>query len=399
MRAHLRAHLRAQARCPRATALTALFAFTLYCAVGEAQTPVFSAAVSPSAVSSGALSPSPSATEPALVLGTCVESIPEGKAKPAFTEQFPAQGKSGHLVDLLVLIQHGQGERILPGALEIQHDSEAAKALLRAGFMLPDARGSARPRVSSKATPDGVTSTVKIPVVPLPKEAGRHELLLPPLPVAMSRASGEVLTLCTSPHRITVEDPAANNPTAKPKTNPPPLRQKELWVALRDAAYGASGGLLAATLLFLFYRWWSRRPKVAPPPPPPRPPWELALESLHDIRQARLLEQQRWQDHFDRVSDTLREYLGRRFGFDGLESTTEEVLRALTGRRDAAPIAPLVAEFLGETDLVKFANVLPTETQCCGLLERAELMVQSSIPEPNTAKNNIESVDAGKVES
>lgn len=317
----------------------------------------------------------------APVSGTCVEHIPEGKARPSLTESFPTQGKSGHVSVLSVTIAHGQGERVLLGALEIESDSDAAKALKLAGFLLPNPKGPGKPRVTSKTTAEGVTTTVRIPIVPLPEEPGRHQLLLPPLPVAMSRASGEVLTLCTQSHGITVEDPAANNPTAKPKENPKPLRQKELWVELRNLVYGASAGLLAAGLLFLFYRWWSRRPKAPKAPPPPRPPWEIALESLHDIRQARLLEQQRWQDHFDRVSDTLRDYLGRRFGFDGLESTTEEVLKALGQRRDAGPIILYVTDFLAETDLVKFANVMPTETQCRGLLERAEGMVRSSIPD------------------
>ena len=52
------------------------------------------------------------------------------------------------------------------------------------------------------------------------------------------------------------------------------------------------------------------------------------------MRHAGLLETQRFADFFDRVNDAVREYLGARFGFDGLESTTDETLAAL--RRAAA---------------------------------------------------------------
>ena len=37
----------------------------------------------------------------------------------------------------------------------------------------------------------------------------------------------------------------------------------------------------------------------------------------------------RFAEHFDRVSDIVRKYLGLRFGFDGLESTTREALAVL----------------------------------------------------------------------
>ena len=71
------------------------------------------------------------------------------------------------------------------------------------------------------------------------------------------------------------------------------------------------------------------QPKPEPPPPPPRPPWDVALEELDEVRHAGLLEVERYGEYFDRMSDALRRYLGARFGFDGLESTTDEILAAL----------------------------------------------------------------------
>ena len=78
---------------------------------------------------------------------------------------------------------------------------------------------------------------------------------------------------------------------------------------------------------------------------PPRPPWEVALERLDETRHAGLLEKQRYTDYFDRTSDAVRSYLGARFGFDVLESTTDEILTALKKqegggfvRLDAGPV-------------------------------------------------------------
>lgn len=348
------------------------------------------------ALAAGTLAPDPAqtgspattnlpASPPPVRTNTCVEHIPEGKQRPQLSESFPTRGLSGHRATLQLTIEHGQGERVLPGALEIQSESDAAKAVARAGFMLPDFAGPAKPSITRRDGSGGlVQSRVTIHVVPLPKEGGRHELTLPPLPVAMARASGDIVTICTQPHAITVEDPIANKPNPKPKPNPPPRRQTELWETLRTLVYGAGAGLVLAAVLALLLRWWTRRPKKLPPPPPPRPPWEVAMEALHDIRQARLIEQGRLQDHVDRTSDALRLYLGNRFEFEGLESTSFEVLKEIQQRPEAASVLTPVAAFLQETDLVKFANVEPTEAQCQGVLERAEEIVRASTP-PKTA--------------
>ena len=47
------------------------------------------------------------------------------------------------------------------------------------------------------------------------------------------------------------------------------------------------------------------------------------------MRHAGLLDARRHAEYFDRVSDAVRGYLGARFGFDGLESTSDEILTAL----------------------------------------------------------------------
>lgn len=310
----------------------------------------------------------------------CEEHLPEGKARPQLVEQFPAHGTSGHHAVLEVRIEHGSGERVLPVALQVNSESDAVDALERAGFVLPHWKGPGRPRITREERNGAVTSTVQLSFVPLPKEPGRHALTLPPVPIAMARASGEVITLCTQAHSIVVEDAIANVPNPTPKGNPEPLRQREFWSALRNIVYGGMAAVVLFVLAYLLARWYQRRPKPTPPPPPPRPPWEVALESFRDIRYAQLIEQQRYQEHFDRVTHTLRQYLGDRFGFDGLESTTTEIMAHLSSHPDASPVLQEVKLFMQESDLVRFADVEPTEAQCRGILDRSEQVVQSSIP-------------------
>lgn len=281
---------------------------------------------------------------------------------------------------LEIEIEHGLGETVLPGALQVQKQSDAAKQIEAQGFVFPDSKGPGRPRISRTESASGAKTKVSFPLLALPQKPGRNEMVLPSLPIAMSRASGEVITLCTQSHSISVEDPTSNSPNAEPKPNPKPLRQREFWVALRNAVYGGVAALVMAALGYGLMRWWRRRPKPVPPPPPKRPAWDIALEAFFDIRQARLIEQGRLEDHFDRVSNTLRQYLGDRFGFDGLESTSQEIIRHLRGSSDALPFMTEVEAYLEESDLVKFADLSPTEAQCHGLLDRSEQFVRRSIP-------------------
>ncbi len=338
-----------------------------------------------SATASSAASPATSAAASSAgpTSATCSEHVPEGKARPELKEKIAARGVSGHAQLLELEIQHGPGETVLPGGFRLEGAGES-KALESSRFFLPDASGDAKPSIERKDLGNGkALTTVKLWFVPLPDKPGRNELELPPLPIALSRASGEVMTLCTRPHRVLIEDPIANEPNPKPKPNPPPRVQREEWVAARNAAIIAAIALAALALGGLL-AWklgpWLKSRRKGPPPPPPRPAWDVAIEALYDTRHSGLLSEQRFAEFYDRVSDIVRRYLGDRFGYDGLESTTREALASL--RRVALPVEEWVQiqEFMQEADLVKFARRTPTEAECLGVLERAERIVARTRP-------------------
>lgn len=318
-----------------------------------------------------------------LALAECVETAPSGTERPQMSETFPAHGTSGYEATLRVVVTHGRGETVLPRGVELQSESDTAKALKAAGFALPDQEGGAGARLQSVDLGGKAGSrqtTLEVPFVALPSDPGRHRLTLPPLPIAIARASGDVVTLCTKPHALVVDDPTASTPDAKPRPNPPPRPQREEWVALERAlAWAVLGAVVGSLVLWGAVRW-SKRPKRAPPPPPPRVPWEVALERLDEVRHAGLLERQRFSDFFDRVNDAVREYLGARFGFDGLESTTDETLSALRRVPHFALPIPQLASFLQQCDLVKFADLTPTLDECRHALVEAEHVVRTTMP-------------------
>ncbi len=289
---------------------------------------------------------------------------------------------SGHVATLKVSVQHLKGEEVLPGGFRIT-ESDALKGIENNHLVLPDPEGGAGPVITR--SDQGTKTEVELSLVPLPPKPGRHELTLPPLPITVARANGQVVTVCTKPHTIVVEDPIANTPDPKPKPNPPARRQIEQWELLKQLVYGGlvalAVGLIAAWLLVR----WKRRPKRIPPPPPPRPPWEVAIEELHDVRHAGLIKAGRFSEHYDRVSDAIRKYLGDRYGFDGLESTTREALSVLA--EVAPPIEPIdkIRAFLRHADLVKFARLTPSEDECELALARGEEIVHATMPHTDRA--------------
>lgn len=329
-----------------------------------------------SASASAATPPAPAAT----AASDCQEKLPPGKERPKLTEKLPSRGTSGHAFTFALTVEHGKGETVLPGGLQLSQESAGLRALERQGLFLPDPDGGAGPALERTEQGERVTTKLELSFVPLPPNPGRNSIEVPPLPVSIARASGDVIVLCTQRHQIVIEDPIANTSNPSPKLNPPPRPQREEWTFLKNALLiGAIALVLGALLAWLLGKWM-KRARPVPPPPPPRPPWEVALEELFDVRHAGLVAEGRLAEHFDRVSDTLRKYLGARFGFDGLESTTREALSVL---REVQPlIEPLesIESFLRQADLVKFAKIVPSAEDGELALVRAEHIVKNTLP-------------------
>jgi hypothetical protein len=365
----------------RALALSSSLGVLSLGSLGSAQS---ADAGAPPASSAGA---PPASVVDSKTAESCVERIPSGKDRPHFTEKIARRALSGHALTLEVVVEHGKGETVLPTGFRLLSDSPEAKALEREGFALPDPEGSAGPKLERTEQGERATTKVRLSVVPLPPKPGRQELVLPPLPIAVSRASGELLTVCTASHTVLIEDPIANTPNPAPRSNPAARRQLEIWTAAKHVALAVLIALVVGALGALLVSRWLRRPKKLPPPPPPRPPWDVALEALHDIRHAGLTREGRFSEVFDRVSDVLRRYLGDRYGYDGLESTTREALASLRLTTPQIEDLPGIEGFMRDADLVKFARLTPSEGECLDLLARAESIVTrtmliSALPPP-----------------
>jgi hypothetical protein len=210
-------------------------------------------------------------------------------------------------------------------------------------------------------------------------EPGDHEL--PPIRLRVVTEGGVVGTVHTPARTIHVGSLLANEPDAQPRAATPPV------VVMQDDytllyVLGVLGIIAATALItWLVARWWRRQPKPVPPPPPPRPAWEVALEKLEGAKKRlpAALSEGKQVEVVDGVSDALREYLGARYDFNGLESTTDEVISRVKHQRLGGIAIEEIVALLGDADLVKFAKAVPDDETCKRMIEGAVRIVRGTM--------------------
>ena len=144
--------------------------------------------------------------------------------------------------------------------------------------------------------------------------------------------------------------------------------------------------LLAGVALLLigayaFWRWrrWRNRPRALLP-------FEVALQRLEEIR--RLLDPASAREFSIAVSDIVRQYIEVQFMVTATHRTTEEFLRDLleSSNTSLAAHRSLLAEFLNQCDLAKFAGVSLSRLILESLHTSARSFVtESSKPPPAAA--------------
>jgi hypothetical protein len=208
------------------------------------------------------------------------------------------------------------------------------------------------------------------------------EQALPAIELRVVTKDGFIGSVKTEPQPLKVSAQLGNEPDAKlkPETKPVVVMQDDYTLLYVLGAIAAAG--LVALITWLTMRYLQRRTKPVPPPPPPRPPWEIAAEKLGELRRRkqRMVEDGQAAQFVDLVSDVVREYLGGRFGFDGLETTSDEMIVLLRSRGVSLGLWQEVAAYLQRCDLIKFAKVEPDQDEADLVFAKAQDIVQFSMP-------------------
>ncbi|MGM0574199.1 MAG: RDD family protein [Myxococcota bacterium] len=232
-----------------------------------------------------------------------------------------------------------------------------------------------------------VTEVHRLTVTPLRVGAKA----IPPIEVVWRRSDGTSGSVSTERLLARVhgrlED--VQDPALAPAPPPAPVIATNWPLIWGLSVVGAAAGAALLTLLLL--RVLRGRLEAALPSPPPRPANEVALERLAWLDEAELEPTERYA----RTVDVLREYLGGRYGFDGLDTTTNELM-ARVEREDLRGVTPAeIRAVLEDGDLVKFARLRPPEEDARALADRIRRVVEITWvpPEPEEGQEEPERLE------
>ena len=191
----------------------------------------------------------------------------------------------------------------------------------------------------------------------------------------------DTLVLYTQPTEIKVK-------RTSPETEKDIADIADVAVLPEPPPWGAIGlGFIVLALIgFFVWRGIQAKKSLAAAEPPPLPPYEEALHRLHLLREANLPSQNLSREFAFTLSEILRNYVGRRYGIEALESTTEEFL----GKATPLPLSQIqqdwLREFCESLDPLKYATVGITndeaEKRIREMEDFAERTKPSSPPSP-----------------
>ena len=304
----------------------------------------------------------------------CTENVPAGATKPMLVEKIEPRAHAGDLVHLEIAVRHLAGETAtLPADL-----SKLVEGEVRVADDGSFGRGEVPKSAPVPGDPAHATTILRVPFVVLSTALQRKTFTIPSVRVIVLRKGGGDLSVCSEKHDVAVDQPTANTPNPTPRPNPPSLPQRTRNERAEAIAAAVVITTLGAFALIAALWWWRRRPVEAPPPPPPTPSWKLALEAIARARRDLTASAIDTKAYYDRVSDAVRVHLGKRYAFDGLEMTTDEILGRL--RRLPTPSFPFgdIEKLLNECDLVKFASLRPDAAEAEDAAALAEAVVRAT---------------------
>ncbi|MEQ1747252.1 MAG: hypothetical protein ABMA02_17610 [Saprospiraceae bacterium] len=199
-------------------------------------------------------------------------------------------------------------------------------------------------------------------------------LLLPPLTVYLHLGD----TMQTNPVQLTVTATTASSDLRDLDGIRDIRREPVLWYDYWPWAAGALVVLMALSRLF----WRKPKPKraqpdqpVAQPSMPPPSAREIALEKLAKLEKEKPWLAGRLLEYYAALSMIVREYIEHQYSVPAMESTTREIADLLKNTDFPREQRPALDFLLQQTDLVKFAEMVPSGDYHLQALDKAKQLV------------------------
>ena len=205
---------------------------------------------------------------------------------------------------------------------------------------------------------------------------GLGEFVIDEIPVKYLTPDGIEREIKTSRIYVTVQSVDKKN---KPKQDirgiKPPLdlpSDLKKWIML--------GGILAviacvAITAFIFLK--VNRPRIEACSAV-LSPQEEAYQALRTLFDSSLIREGQVKQYYVRLSEIMRRYLERRYGFAAVEKTTDEIFENLRGIEAEDGVKKVIKDFLRESDIVKFAKYRPEPSEIILINKKATDIVDKT---------------------
>ena len=154
-----------------------------------------------------------------------------------------------------------------------------------------------------------------------------------------------------------------------------------LWIIITVLAV-----LLLALGGYFLWRYLKKRKKTPnvekQPAEPLTDPYEEALQSMEQLREARLWEQNQVKEYYTTMTDILRRFIWRVYGIDTAEKTSGEILESFHSTVDNQSLQNDLRKILTTADIVKFAKYIPMPDDNISLMNASVSFVKEQKPEP-----------------
>jgi hypothetical protein len=199
-------------------------------------------------------------------------------------------------------------------------------------------------------------------------------------------------TLILEVHTVPTDTSITKTKDIKPIFNEP-----FNWKWYLTEIYIGSGIIVAILAIILITRYFTKRNmnKVMEPEKPKIPAHITALASLEKIKADAVWKEGKIKEYYSSISDTIRLYIEERYSVMALESTTDEIMTAFRTQVVDPESKNKLQQLLQLSDLVKFAKMMPIESENIFTLQNAFDFVNGTkreevvtLPETETDKTN-----------
>lgn len=147
--------------------------------------------------------------------------------------------------------------------------------------------------------------------------------------------------------------------------------------------WGIFSLLMAGLLAYVIYRLKTNKPIIRRIRNKKRvAPHQVAMQKIEQIKEEKIWQSEDSKEYYTQLTDTLRQYIKERYGFNALEMTSFEIIQKLQEVNDEEAIGEL-RELFQTADLVKFAkySTLINENDR-NLVSAIEYINQTKLEEP-----------------